>query len=743
MLDKDNQHLFLEDEETDGGSFIANVNKIVDNLIPLQELNDKLTPEEIDNLLDLADNVNKVGGNLPVVATGATEARKLSDRFSDIVNVKDFGAKGDGIHDDTEAFRLAKETAKDCIIFIPNGKYKITSEVTGNFISTNIVSFVGEGKISSVIPINHLKKGLYNGQAESIHVNHLKGNDFNDGKTADTAVKTLERAFQLWNIYKSPQTNIYLYGNSVYETPALTVDFDNGNVEGLPIIANGAPHIIGVENNPGEGYPTLKFIFCVTGVTTESVVRTSRHYVYGYNTQSTGPRIYTAHPNFKNITIDSNYNGIYFEGCSISFNDVIFKIPCRIIGSTGTLLRCSFTGSAIIKNDKSYNPWGSSSCSALYCYNSTLRITDSTLNLDDATNGFTIHDSSSISLTGTNTVVKNSLLDKNGYLVSIDSSMLRIVNTDIINTNENLLYSLYATGNSQILFNNSDQFTLWRNTGDGIQFAKNCVIFNNGMIITSELATTLRETDTIFIHTGTSAASGGGVWMYGKKHSTSAGKVRVQSYTDTNGYVYIEADSSTNAIRINRDLVPSTTNERSLGIPSCTWQHIYSSTGAVEVSDRNYKTFINDVDESLMKAWSKVDFKSFKFVDAVEKKGEDARVHFGIIAQQVKEAFESEGLDASKYALFCYDEWNDEYKNVEIIDVEAVYDENGNEISPAVTHIEQKLITPAGSRYGIRYSEALALEVSYQRWLGKQRDKEIAELKAMLVNSKPTGYILS
>lgn len=123
MLDRDNQHLFLEDEETDGGSFIANVNKIVDNLIPLQELNDKLTPEEVNNLLNLADNVNEVGGNLPVVASGSTEARKLSDRFSDVVNVKDFGAVGDGITDDTAAFEKASIYGNN--IFCPKGIYVI------------------------------------------------------------------------------------------------------------------------------------------------------------------------------------------------------------------------------------------------------------------------------------------------------------------------------------------------------------------------------------------------------------------------------------------------------------------------------------------------------------------------------------------------------------------------------------------------------------------------------------------
>ena len=117
-----------------------------------------------------------------------------------------------------------------------------------------------------------------------------------------------------------------------------------------------------------------------------------------------------------------------------------------------------------------------------------------------------------------------------------------------------------------------------------------------------------------------------------------------------------------------------------------------------------------------MRAWGKVNFKSFQFIDAIDKKGEDARIHFGVIAQQVAEAFASEGLDASRYALFCYDKWDDEYEEIEVVDTEAVLDENGNEITSAVTHMEKRLITPAGDRYGIRYSEALVLECAYQRW---------------------------
>lgn len=41
-------------------------------------------------------------------------------------NVKDFGAKGDGETDDTEAFLTAIQTAPNGVLFIPEGKYKIT-----------------------------------------------------------------------------------------------------------------------------------------------------------------------------------------------------------------------------------------------------------------------------------------------------------------------------------------------------------------------------------------------------------------------------------------------------------------------------------------------------------------------------------------------------------------------------------------------------------------------------------------
>jgi hypothetical protein len=105
-----------------------------------------------------------------------------------------------------------------------------------------------------------------------------------------------------------------------------------------------------------------------------------------------------------------------------------------------------------------------------------------------------------------------------------------------------------------------------------------------------------------------------------------------------------------------------------------------------------------------------------KFKDAVAKKGDGARWHIGLIAQQVKAAFESEGLDAFAYGLLCYDEWNEQWE--ENIVEKEVLEKNpvtGVEEVKVIKETVKKLVTEAGNRYGIRYEEALALECAYLR----------------------------
>lgn len=60
--------------------------------------------------------------------TGAV-ARSAQDKMRDIISVKDFGAVGNGVADDTVAIQAAIDYANGKAVFFPNGIYKITTAI--------------------------------------------------------------------------------------------------------------------------------------------------------------------------------------------------------------------------------------------------------------------------------------------------------------------------------------------------------------------------------------------------------------------------------------------------------------------------------------------------------------------------------------------------------------------------------------------------------------------------------------
>lgn len=73
-------------------------------------------------------------------------SRDLQDKVRESVSVKDFGAVGDGVADDTVAFQSAAAAAKS--VYIPEGTYKISGTVT---ISKDGACWYGAGTFSTVI----------------------------------------------------------------------------------------------------------------------------------------------------------------------------------------------------------------------------------------------------------------------------------------------------------------------------------------------------------------------------------------------------------------------------------------------------------------------------------------------------------------------------------------------------------------------------------------------------------------
>jgi hypothetical protein len=141
--------------------------------------------------------------------------------------------------------------------------------------------------------------------------------------------------------------------------------------------------------------------------------------------------------------------------------------------------------------------------------------------------------------------------------------------------------------------------------------------------------------------------------------------------------------SGTNIIPCNENGA-SRDDDTDLGSLSVRFDDIYATNGTIQTSDRNEKQDIDvlsDAEQRVAVA-AKGLLRKFRWKSAVEEKGDDARIHFGIIAQDLQAAFEAEGLDAGRYAMFIHSTWTDE--------------ETGEE----------------KSRMGVRYSELLAFIIA-------------------------------
>jgi len=138
-----------------------------------------------------------------------------------------------------------------------------------------------------------------------------------------------------------------------------------------------------------------------------------------------------------------------------------------------------------------------------------------------------------------------------------------------------------------------------------------------------------------------------------------------------NGGFYIGGDSSTNnvGVQFNGDnMIPTlangtlSDNAKDIGHPSYRWDDIFATNGTIQTSDENEKQDIANLTAKELKVANKLSalFKTYKWKDRVAEKGDKARIHSGIIAQDIQSAFSAEGLDASDYGMFMSNTWTNE-----------------------------------------------------------------------------------
>jgi hypothetical protein len=149
----------------------------------------------------------------------------------------------------------------------------------------------------------------------------------------------------------------------------------------------------------------------------------------------------------------------------------------------------------------------------------------------------------------------------------------------------------------------------------------------------------------------------------------------------------IEDTSQVERMRINSvgDILPGANGTQDLGAAGLRFDTLFATNGTINTSDVNEKQdieLLNDAEIRVAQS-CKALLKKFRWRDMVEEKGEDARIHFGIIAQDLEQAFANEGLDAGRYGMFTSNTW--------VID-----EETGEE----------------RTRLGVRYTELLAFIIA-------------------------------
>jgi len=160
--------------------------------------------------------------------------------------------------------------------------------------------------------------------------------------------------------------------------------------------------------------------------------------------------------------------------------------------------------------------------------------------------------------------------------------------------------------------------------------------------------------------------------------TNSQWRIRFNDSADVERGIELVEDSGVPVLR------PAQDNIMDLGAAARRFDDIYATNATIQTSDRNDKQDIaalSDAEQRVAAACKGL-LRKFRWKDAVLEKGSEARIHFGVIAQDLQSAFEAEGLNAEEYGLLISNTWVDE--------------ETGEE----------------HSRMGVRYSELLAFIIA-------------------------------
>jgi hypothetical protein len=153
-----------------------------------------------------------------------------------------------------------------------------------------------------------------------------------------------------------------------------------------------------------------------------------------------------------------------------------------------------------------------------------------------------------------------------------------------------------------------------------------------------------------------------------------------------------------------------TDNTQTLGTASKRWSTVYAGTGSINTSDAREKTAVAPMTANEIAASRQIagELGTFRFLDAIAKKGGGARLHIGMTVQRAMDIMTANGLDPFAYGFICHDAWTERVieHQEETKPHDALVDARG---VPVRVHVKDAWTerVPGGDRYAFRTDELL------------------------------------
>ena len=151
-----------------------------------------------------------------------------------------------------------------------------------------------------------------------------------------------------------------------------------------------------------------------------------------------------------------------------------------------------------------------------------------------------------------------------------------------------------------------------------------------------------------------------GIWMV-LNGGTMQFQHRATGFGGTAGLTPLAMNINTQTTRSGYQLTPAVDNSAAmqLGASNYRWPVVYAATGTINTSDAREKTPVAAMSASEIAAAKELsrEIGTYKWLQAVAEKGDEARVHIGMTVQRAMEIMAGHGLDPMAYGFVCYDQW--------------------------------------------------------------------------------------